>query len=57
MRAESEIDLIAFTAVMPGQIPGGRRLDGDVSGERALLLADSAAAGQRTNKTGGVICA
>jgi len=33
-------------------IPAGR-----VSGDRALLLADSAAAGQRTGKTGGVVCA
>jgi 6-phosphogluconolactonase len=33
-------------------IPGGR-----VSGDRALLLADSAAAGQRTSKTGGGLCA
>jgi 6-phosphogluconolactonase len=33
-------------------IPAGR-----VSSDRALLLADSAAAGQRTNKTGGVVCA
>jgi 6-phosphogluconolactonase len=33
-------------------IPAGR-----VSGDRALLLADSAAAGQRTSKTGGVVCA
>jgi 6-phosphogluconolactonase len=32
-------------------IPAGR-----VSGERALLLADSAAGGQRTSKTGGVVC-
>jgi 6-phosphogluconolactonase len=32
-------------------IPAGR-----VSSERALLLADSAAAGQRTSKTGGVAC-
>jgi 6-phosphogluconolactonase len=32
-------------------IPAGR-----VSGDRALLLADSAAAGQHTSKTGGVIC-
>lgn len=33
-------------------IPAGR-----VSGDRALLLADSAAAGDRTNNTGGVVCA
>jgi 6-phosphogluconolactonase len=33
-------------------IPAGR-----VSGDRALLLADSAAAGSRTSKTGGVVCA
>jgi 6-phosphogluconolactonase len=33
-------------------IPAGR-----VSSDRALLLADSAAAGQRTSKTGGVVCA
>ena len=33
-------------------IPAGR-----VYSERALLLADSAAAGQRTGKTGGVLCA
>jgi 6-phosphogluconolactonase len=32
-------------------IPAGR-----VSGDRALLLADSAAAGQRASKTGGAIC-
>ena len=32
-------------------IPAGR-----VSSGRALLLADSAAAGQHTSKTGGVIC-
>jgi 6-phosphogluconolactonase len=32
-------------------IPAGR-----VSSERALLLADSAAAGRRTGKTGGVTC-
>jgi len=32
-------------------IPAGR-----VSSDRALLLADSAAAGQRTSKTGGAIC-
>ena len=36
---ESESDLITSIAIMPGQIPGGRRLDGDVSGERALMLA------------------
>lgn len=34
------------------RIPAGR-----VSSDRALLLADSAAAGQRTSKTGGVACA
>jgi 6-phosphogluconolactonase len=33
-------------------IPAGR-----VSSNRALLLADSAAAGQHTSKTGGVVCA
>jgi len=33
-------------------IPAGR-----VSSERALLLADSAAAGGRTSKAGGVVCA
>jgi 6-phosphogluconolactonase len=33
-------------------IPAGR-----VSGDRALLLADSAAAGQRNSKAGGVVCA
>jgi 6-phosphogluconolactonase len=33
-------------------IPAGR-----VSSDRALLLADSAAASQHTNKTGGVVCA
>jgi 6-phosphogluconolactonase len=33
-------------------IPAGR-----VSGERALLLADRAAAGQRASQTGGVVCA
>jgi 6-phosphogluconolactonase len=33
-------------------IPAGR-----VRSERALLLADSAAAGQHTSKTGGVACA
>lgn len=33
-------------------IPAGR-----VSGDRALLLADSAAAGQRSSNTGGVVCA
>jgi len=33
-------------------IPAGR-----VSRDRALLLADSAAAGQRTSKIGGVVCA
>ena len=26
-------------AVLPGQIPGGQRLDGETSGARALLLA------------------
>jgi 6-phosphogluconolactonase len=53
--------------VVTGGEKGGmlnRLLDGDrgipagrVSSERALLLADSAAAGQRTSKTGGVVCA
>ena len=33
-------------------IPAGR-----VSSDRALLLADSAAAGYRTIQTGGVVCA
>ena len=33
-------------------IPAGR-----VRSDRALLLADSAAAGQRTSKTGGLLCA
>ena len=33
-------------------IPAGR-----VRSDQALLLADSAAAGQRTSKTGGVVCA
>jgi hypothetical protein len=33
-------------------IPAGR-----VSADRALLVADCAAAGQRTGKTGGVVCA
>lgn len=33
-------------------IPAGR-----VSSDRAVLLADSAAAGQHTSKTGGVVCA
>jgi len=33
-------------------IPAGR-----VSSDRALLLADSAAASQHTNRTGGVVCA
>src|SRR6185369_3997518 len=39
MRDQSETDLITSTAVMPGQIPGGQRIDADVSGERALMLA------------------
>jgi 6-phosphogluconolactonase len=52
--------------VVTGQEKAGmvnRFLDGDrsipagrVRRERALLLADSAAAGNRTSKTGGVIC-
>jgi hypothetical protein len=36
---ETEIERITAVAVLPGQIPAGRRLDADVSGERALMLA------------------
>src|SRR5262245_46645164 len=39
MIAYSETGLTPFTLVIPGQIPGGQRLDGDLSGERALMMA------------------
>src|SRR5262245_33601626 len=39
MLNDFDTDVISSGCVMPGQIPAGQRLDGDVSGERALMLA------------------